>query len=397
MNFNLDFTLETSEERKNFISSQDLSTLTHKELELCSNYILYGKEPNKDNTSCVDRKEVEIKTKFSSYSKKEPVSLDALLESPTFNENILNNNKNIYKKVKPTIDKEKAKLVPGMIELWEEIEKLQTILDQNLGKCPLPDNFKKLNNRQLYYLKHQLIDLRRQQYYLMDSAYPTMMSPQDKSQYFSNIVDSQLNYPVFPRGVICGENSKEFRFPYLDLGYKAKATDKELQQVIKDNKPYFNFLDREHIYQLILNYWDIKMAVEKIPDSPLNNLLWTLDFYIDKARLNEQHSLILRDKKLRTPNKLIAIHLKEELNIYHQENYISTIWNKIVDSIVAAAELNYDEWLMKDYEKAWKVCSSCQEKLLRDPRNFVRKSKSSDGLTNCCKICDKKRRGTIKW
>jgi hypothetical protein len=42
------------------------------------------------------------------------------------------------------------------------------------------------------------------------------------------------------------------------------------------------------------------------------------------------------------------------LGIYHKENYISTIWNKAVGLIAAAAELNYDEYLCKDYKKAWK-------------------------------------------
>ena len=144
MDFNLDFNLETSTERNNFIKQHDLSKLTKKELELCSNYILYGKDPDKDMTSCVDRKEVEIKTKYSSYNKKEPVSLDALLESPTFNENIINTKKTQYKKVKPTIDKEKVKDIPGMKELWEQIDILQNLLDENIGKKERSENSKVL-------------------------------------------------------------------------------------------------------------------------------------------------------------------------------------------------------------------------------------------------------------
>ena len=77
--------------------------------------------------------------------------------------------------------------------------------------------------------------------------------------------------------------------------------------------------------------------------------------------------------------------MREELGIDHKENYISTIWKKTLSLIRAAVELNYDEWLCKDYEKAWKVCSRCKRELLRDPRNFVRKAKSNDGLVSCCK------------
>ena len=61
-------------------------------------------------------------------------------------------------------------------------------------------------------------------------------------------------------------------------------------------------------------------------------------------------------------------------------------------SIDDAAELNYDEWLNRNYDKAWKCCNTCKKELLRDPRNFVRKAKALDGLTNCCKKCNKEER-----
>lgn len=396
MDFNLDFTIETSNDRRDFVASKDLSKLTQKELELCSNYILYGKDksdnPEINGTSCVDRKEVQIKTKFSSYGKKEPISLDALLESPTFNENLLQPKPTIYKKVKPTIDKEKVKDVPGMKELWEQIDKVQQTLDENTGKKERTKNSKILNTKQIYYLKHHLIELRRQQYYLMDSVYQTLPPPQNKGQYYTNIADTQMNYLVFPRGVIKKERDIAFMEPRTDKINRSFSNEEKLEELKKENKPFFNFLDKEHIYQLILFYWDIKGAVEKIPDSPLHNLLWTLDFYIEKANLNEQQRLIVEDKKMRFLNKDIAKHLMDKLGVYHQENYISTIWNKITQQIADAAQLNYDEWLCKDYDKAWKICNTCGKELLRDPRNFVRKAKASDGLTSCCKMCDKERR-----
>lgn len=391
MDFNLDFNIETSNERRDFIASKDLTKLTQKELELCSNYILYGKDPNKDMTSVVDRKEVQIKTKFQSYSKKEPISLDALLESPTFNENLLKPKPTIYKKVKPTIDKEKAKDIPGMAELWEQIRKTQDLLEENTGKKERSENSKILTQKEIYYLKHHLIELRKQQYYLMDSVVQTMPPPQNKAEYFSNIIDLQMNYKVYPRGTMRSENDIEFKTPRIERNYGGAATDIEKEISIKkeNNKPYFNFLDKEHIYYLILNYWDIKAAIQEIPDSPLWNLLWTLDFYIEKANLNEQQALIVRDKKLRLLNKEIAKDLMDELGIYHQENYISTIWNKITQQIADAAELNYDEWLSRNYDKCWKKCNTCGRELLRDPRNFVRKTKAPDGLTNKCKCCDR--------
>jgi hypothetical protein len=45
--------------------------------------------------------------------------------------------------------------------------------------------------------------------------------------------------------------------------------------------------------------------------------------------------------------------------------------------------------LAKDYHKAWKKCNYCKKYYLRDPRNFVRKTKAIDGLMGHCKKCEK--------
>lgn len=388
--FTLNFDIPTSKERLEAVKEIDLSSLSKTELETISNYILYGKD--EDGKSVVDRKEVQIKTKFQSYHKDRIVSLDEMMESPTFDESILQKNRTIYKKIKPSIDKEKAKNVPGMKELWESIENMEKDLNSLKGKeSPSAEDKKKI-----YYMTHHLIALRKQQYYLMDSVFPTTLPQKNKAEYHPNPIESQMNYPIFPRGVMAEEHDQYFMNPRLDKNCEAAAikiyTDQEVQAMREAGKPFFDFRNAEHLYQLIQHYAEIQDYVRLIPDSPLNNLLWTLDFYIDKAKLSEQQRLIIRDKKLRFPNKEIAKHLMDELGIYHQENYISTIWNKCCQLIADAVELNYDEYLCRSYDKAWKVCSRCKKELLRDPRNFVKKAKASDGLTGRCKKCDKELR-----
>lgn len=65
MKFKLDFTIDQAQDRLALVKTFNLSSLTKKELELCTNYVLYGKDP--DGTSIVDRKEIYIKPKYSSY------------------------------------------------------------------------------------------------------------------------------------------------------------------------------------------------------------------------------------------------------------------------------------------------------------------------------------------
>lgn len=155
MKFKLDFNIYSAKDRLNAIRSIDLSQLNKNELETITNYVLYGKD--EDGTSVVDRKEIQIKTKFNSYQKDRTVSLEELLESPTFDESIFQKNHPPYKKGKPQLDREKAATIPGMRELWDEIERLGHILRQNEQKEPLDKNTPRLEPRQLYLLNHHLI------------------------------------------------------------------------------------------------------------------------------------------------------------------------------------------------------------------------------------------------
>lgn len=88
---NLDFSLITIEDRtnfvKNYLETPQFKKLppTKEELETISNYILWGKE--NDGKSLVQKKQIQIKTKNSTWTSQSNLSsLDELFESPTFNE-----------------------------------------------------------------------------------------------------------------------------------------------------------------------------------------------------------------------------------------------------------------------------------------------------------------------
>ena len=65
MKFNLDFSIISAKDRLEAIKKINLENLTPSELETVTNYVIYGKD--EDGTSSVDRKEIQIKTKFDSY------------------------------------------------------------------------------------------------------------------------------------------------------------------------------------------------------------------------------------------------------------------------------------------------------------------------------------------
>lgn len=312
------------------------------------------------------------------------------MESPTFDENVFLRQKNHYKKVKPEIKdyKEKLEVFPEFRELEATISQLKQVYDENTGKLEKTEQTPTLNQTQIYYLRHQLVQLYQQQYDWLNTYFPTLQAKKNRAEFHESFSSKQVNFPVLPRGLKNSINDFGFENPYYDRDRKPEAIPNE-EEIINGTKPYFDFRNLDHLYYLIQFYEELKDSVKNYPDSLINNLLFTLDFYIEKANLSPQQKLIVEGKKQRLQIKEIRERLNKELGIDHKDNYISTIWNKSLELIRDAVELNYDEFLSKDYEKAWKKCSRCGRVLLRDSRNFVRKTKALDGLTGRCKCCDK--------
>lgn len=360
------------------IKQIDLASLTPLELETVSNYVLYGKDD--DQYSCVDKKYVQIKTKYQSYQKDKVLSLDEMMENPAFDETQFVEN-NIYKTTKQKIEPEQLQSIPGLADLKQEIDKWEQLY------------LEEKDEQKRYHMKHFLIQLKKQQYCLIGNYYPTRQHKPNYLNYFQWYGDSQLNYPVLPRGLMKEEHDIDFLVPRNSRNtIDAIVDDETLEQWRRTNKHYFDFRDVKHLYLLFQAYDDIVEQIRLQPDSPLWNLVWTFDFYIEQANLSQQQLLIVDMKKHKMPNRDIAVRLEAELGIKHSDNYISTIFNKAVKLIADAVELDYDSYLCRNYDKAWKTCKCCGRALLRDSRNFVKKQRAVDGLTSRCKKCDKEMR-----
>lgn len=394
---NLDFTINTSRERQEFIQNYIKERtekgyhFTEKEIGQMGDYILYGKD--EDGTSIVDRKEVEIDTRYSSYKKKRPDSLEELMESPTFNENnILRTN--IYKKVKPKIDREKDKDIPGIQDLWKIIDNWDHKIKVTEGK-EIDPNVKPLTPQQLYKAKHHLIELRTQQYYLKDIVKPTIPPSNPVDLLASQLHDQAIvwneengEYCIAPLGIysVCPQRFTDPRsLEEIDYTYNKNA------------KYILDFRNPDHIYQLLENYNDCAdsnntngtFGVENI----WRDIMETLDFYIDFADFDREKQIIIEMKKNKYPVIEIQERLKNELGVTHSSNYISTIYTqKICKEIAEAAALHYDMYMEREVMSNWKKCSQCGEVKLLDSRVFMRKSRSSDGFNSKCKKCCKKNR-----
>lgn len=444
--FPLDFTLSTSEERRAYVdkiietqlslpSAHNTPSLnyifTQKELETFSNYILYGKDestllttPDGDKvggTSSVDRGEIAIQSKYSSYARKPVESLNLLMESPTFNENDLSPIRpktNKFTVPKVNFSRKEAYSIPGLAEelepLWDEIDRIDRLIRVNTGNSDKIEAVRKeltnelgptegndalahiqsqtpLDSLKLYKLRHLLIDLRKQQYTIRDCFAPATQMQTQKSSYcadedlglLTNL--SSANYTIFPLGAYSPGDLKFENPTLLDFNHKQHHND--------PNTFTIDFTNPDHIHTLYNNYLELEAEVLSNPLSSCGDLIYTLNFYRGKANLSPSYERILDLKIKRLTNARIAELVNEEFGLHHTENYISTIYcRKICEAIAEAAQLNYEGYLERFDPFKWKVCTGCGEKKLKDTRNFTRKARSSDGLTSRCKLCEKKER-----
>lgn len=376
-----DFNLYSDRERVEYIKNelQSKNCPTSTELESMANYILFGK--GEDGESQVDKKNIEIETKYKSYSKRKVESLEELTSNPVFDERSLRSlGRSRYTSPKPTLDRTLPELQP----LLEEIEKWQHIYDVAIGK-EKDLNLRQLTPTEIYKLKHFLIDLKKQQYVISEALSPKRIDFSQPS--YSPIYNFDVGIDVRPLGLKIG-NCVRFDNP---------REDKDSNFEIPSNPNSINLEDPTHIYGVLEFYSTLLEESLDKPDSNGKYLIETLDFYIEKTPLDASRKTIVELKKHKVSNQEIKKKLEEPYGLSYNENYISTIYTKeICKKISETVTLHKDYWLERNNPEAWKQCSCCGQWKLRDPREFVRKKSSVDGYVSRCKICDREKRKGVR-
>lgn len=386
-----DFTINLAKDRADYIRkeiSKEKNKLSPKNLEQIGNYILFGKDDN--GTSAVDRKEIEISTKYGSYKKRKVESLDALLESPTFDEGTVlqPGQKSVVKIPKPTFKREDEADIPGIKGLWEAIDRIDRKLKVYKGEVAPEANEKVIDSVAAYNLKHLLIELRREQYTYRDIFKPPINTHGPSKKFggktFIDWNGENSPYKVLPLGLY-----------NKNWGYTKKGKVKGIvENAVPEKTNYsFDFTNPDHIYHILELYEDLQAYCEHNVEAPLTDLLNTLDFFIEEAKFDEVRTLIIEKKIKKWSNLEIAAKLEKSYNKKYSTNYISTIFKKeICGKIASSAQLFYDKWINRDNNEAWKMCSSCGKLLLKDSREFSKKARSKDGFNTFCKACEKEKR-----
>ena len=377
------------------------------ELEQMASYILYGKD--EDGLNAVKRGEMmNNNTRYSTFRKKEDknASLDAMLEEqqPIQAEPI----KRVYTNPKPTIrrpkyDRKTGELVdigdgdiPGMVELWEAIDRLDKWLAINEGKLPpdedtnlLPDSYR------VYQLRHQLADMRKHQYLLKDVYKPVvkfLATDHPKTQFIDWTSDSfyWISMEEWRRRVDAAlTHTISKKIDDYEVRENPITGEKEVKWVVQ--KHTFNWEDPLHVRALINNLDTLRDYLNDKLDTYGRTLIWDFERYCAMAHLTPVREFLLQKKIEKASYTAIAEELRIKFGVVYNENHISTITSKEIPATIAIAAKKYRvELETPDDQK--KKCYTCGRLLPRTPLFFGRHNARKDHFASNCKECEKQKR-----
>ena len=412
--YSLDYSIERDIDRLHAVEDilDSLETNpTNTELEQMASYILYGKDENGKNA--VQRGETTDSDKrYKSFQRAadKVQSLDEILDNPLADQQTLQkmDERYIYTKKKPTIarpkyDKKTGELidigdgdVPGMQELWENIDRLDHILAVNEGKVP-PDEKTQIfiDSYRLYQFKHMLIDIRRHQYYLKDAYKPTLhflaITP-PKAQTYN--LDSDSYYWMSREqwqsrvdNALLSSISRNIEDYETRINPHTGA--EEVKWVVRHQT--FDWENPHHIKALLNHYANIYMELMEKLDSWGRTLIYDFDRYFDMVGFSPVREYIVTRRIDKASYGEIALELQEKFGLKYNENHICTILSKEVPEKMATAAKKY-RMLLTTPEEERKKCFTCKKLLPRNNYFFATNNSRADHFASNCKECERKKR-----
>ena len=404
--YSLDYSIERDIDRLHAVEEilDHLDTTPNNtDLEQMASYILYGKDEEGKNavqrgeTTDSDRRYTTFKRAADKVQ-----SLDALLENPLSDQQTFQpyDKRNIYMKKVKEIKKPRGEDpgdsdVPGMVELWERITYLEKVVAANEGKIPLDPNTMSLieNPYRLYQLKHQLIDMRRHQYYLRDSYKPhifflNVKPPQPQSTNFDSDACYWLSFAQWRRKLLNSKNPftstnlRDYETKFINGKYMVKWVVRHQQ---------FDWQNHEHVRALLNNYSAIYMQDWDKLHCWGRALLFDFDRYVSMANFSPVREYILTRRIDRAKPAEIATEIQEKFGLSYNEDHISTIITKeIVKQISLSAKRH--QLIIETPHSNCKQCFRCKKWFPKNTMFFGINRSHKDGFASNCKDCERKRR-----
>lgn len=381
-----------------------------KELEQMASYILNGKDENGMNAA--QRHEIMTNgTRFNTFRRKEDknASLEGLMENPMTQQQEFRefNNKDHYVHKTRTINRPKYNKktgelidmgdgdIPGMLELWESIDNLSHLIGVNEGKIPATeDDCLFVNPYRMYQLKHQLVDLRRHQYYLKDSYKPVihLLNIDHPRHQFVNWTCDTFYWISFEEWGKRVKNALTHKISHDIKDYETrynKEGELEVKWIV--NKHHFDWTNYIHI-RAFLNHYDVLyLQLHDKVDTYGHTLLMDFERYRALTHFSPLREWLIDEKLKGYSYAQIQQDLITQHQLEYNETYLSTIYTKEIPKAIAAAAKK-QELLIATPPENLKTCFRCQRKLPRTAMFFSKNKGRKDGFASNCKECEKKRR-----
>lgn len=337
----LDYSIESPEERKKLVEQiiADNPELSNVQLESLANYLILCMEKQEKK-----EKQIITQNRQSTIDKRE-TSFDGLADSFESGEdgvyNLITNDKNIIFRPKVTITKEDIAEVPFMAQLRAAIEEWEQAT-------------KGLTGRSAYFAKKALIEMRKDQYIL-------------KNAYRNPIIATKLIHSKKITQIPSDE--------YLDL---------------ETGEIHFtgaSFCNPKVVSIVLCNYSQLRQTAEGNFEGDLWFFMEDFDNISSKALAElPVYRRIVEYKVDCISNTEIQSRIKEEFDIYHSEEYYSTLWRKKIPKLIAEQameELIIWTFVQKAPEN-FKTCTKCG---ISKPTHTFFFSRNKNSFYSICKKC----------
>ena len=381
-------------------------TPSHTDLEQMATYILCGKDEN--GLNAVQRGEITLSDRrYGSFKRKDDKikSLDEILDNPLQDQLALRpmNERNIYLKKHSTIERpkydKKGNLisvgdsdVPGMVQLWERIDYLEKVLAANEGRIPMHESYFVVSNAyRLYQLRHQLIDMRRHQYYLKD-AYKPMIHFLSVEPPRPQTINWDADTYVWISREEWGRRTANSYLSSISKNiddYETRAGGAEVKWWVRRHN--FDWENPQHIRALINHYSDLYMQLYDKPYSWGRTLLFDLDRYIDMCALSEARQYVLLRHIDNASNATIIQELQQKFGLQYNVSRLNVILTKEIPNAVARTAKKH-RLLLETPTDQLKICKRCGGAFPRDTLFFTKNNGRKDGFSSFCKECERQRR-----
>lgn len=372
-----------------------------------ASYILYGKDENGKNS--IERSETtdDGMRRYNTFQRasERVLSLDELMENPLFDHEQLKSphkrspyNKSVRTVRRPRYDKKTGELidpgdsdVPGMTEVWDTIDRLDKWIMQLEGKIPPDENTLLFEDSyRLYRLKHQLVEIRRNQYDLLDSYKPVLKFQSldhPKTQFYDLCGDSFYWIPIdeWQRRV---DHSYTHTISRNLSDYETRETPNgtEVKWVIYRHN--FDWTNTKHIQAFINFYSEIDQQVHEKVDTYSKTLFWDFDRYRKAANLSPLKNYMLDLKLQKYPYEDIIDIILREFGISFHLNHISTVFMDEIPRKIALAAAKNNAFVDTPKNKMV-LCPHCQRLLPPSTLFFSQNKARTNGLSRLCKECDR--------